>query len=114
MLRESMSWRGDPALIVAAFDQDQVHRAFVEQIERARPDWHVFAACEGSDLALFFPVVGENPRAALAICAECPVRVECLDEALDDPELDHGVRGGMTARARTRLRRERQSGGAAA
>jgi hypothetical protein len=35
----------------------------------------------------------------LAVCSSCPVKAECLAEALAE-EVDHGIRGGLTARAR--------------
>jgi hypothetical protein len=39
--------------------------------------------------------------AAVALCAGCPVRQACLDEALTWPAgTQYGVRGGMTAAAR--------------
>lgn len=114
MLREALTWRGDPAEIVAAFDQDQIHLAFVEFLEGSRPEWHARAACAGADLDLFFPGKGKPTRHALAMCETCTVRRECLDEALaDDPSLDHGIRGGMVARARSQMRRDRQAGDAA-
>ena len=52
-----------------------------------------------------------NPRARVlslarvkAICAECPVRVECLNYALDHDDLV-GIWGGTTTDERAELRR---------
>lgn len=48
---------------------------------------------------------------ALEVCGRCPVRAECLDEALADPTTDVGVRGGMTAacrKAKRKAERKRQ------
>lgn len=67
-------------------------------------DWSDDAACAGVDPDLFFPDEGEHPTEALAICAVCPVRAECLEEAIRTDER-HGVWGGMTARQRNRARR---------
>lgn len=100
-------WSGDPAEIVAAFDPDASYRALVARVAGTRPPWQDQAACAGVDLKIFFPTRGRSSGEAKAVCAGCPVRVECLDEALADPELDHGVRGGLSARERTRLRRDR-------
>jgi WhiB family redox-sensing transcriptional regulator len=99
-----LPWRGDPAEIVAAFDRDHVHRRFAASMADAAPAWHERAACAGVGLEVFFPTLGQSGAAAKRICAGCSVRTECLAEALADPELDHGVRGGLSARERTRLR----------
>ena len=64
--------------------------------------WRSFAACKGADPALFFPAedAGRNAtRAAKAICADCPVRVPCLRQAVDDGER-WGVWGGLAERER--------------
>lgn len=41
-------------------------------------------------------------RICVRICKECPVIMECLQDALDDG-IEHGVRGGMTAKQRVDL-----------
>lgn len=41
-------------------------------------------------------------RMCLRICSECPVRQECLDDAIKYRDT-HTLRGGMTARDRTEL-----------
>jgi WhiB family redox-sensing transcriptional regulator len=51
-------------------------------------------------------VEGSAQREARAVCTTCPVRLECLAEALDN-RLDFGVWGGMTERERRALRRRR-------
>jgi WhiB family redox-sensing transcriptional regulator len=75
---------------------------------RARP-WMAEAACAGIDTNLFFP--GRDAKAdqaaAKAVCAGCPVRHACLDEALTGPQAasdDAGVFGGTTPADRQRLR----------
>jgi WhiB family redox-sensing transcriptional regulator len=72
------------------------------------PDWHDEATCRGHDPGPWFPTRGQSNQAALDICGRCPVRSECLAEALDDPTLDYGVRAGATANARKTMRRNRQ------
>lgn len=47
---------------------------------------------------------------ALEVCAGCPVRITCLNHALDHHEI-HGVWGGMSPRARRRLHRDRDARG---
>lgn len=69
--------------------------------------WHAQAACRGVDVDLFFPTAAqEGAEAAKAICEGCPVRVECLEAALERRE-EHGVWGGTTVEERTRIRRQR-------
>lgn len=62
-------------------------------------EWRHDAACRDMDPELFFPGTGVSPEEALAVCARCPVRKDCLDWALKAPEKD-GVWGGTTARQR--------------
>lgn len=54
--------------------------------------WRSDAACRSHDVAMFFPERNAPTEPALAICATCPVRAECLDAADDD-----GIWGGTTA-----------------
>lgn len=84
------------------------------------PDWHFRAACRGLDWRLFFldeedevlahrsKCPPEKDLPGLVICQTCPVVDQCLDEALADPKLDVGIRGGMTGLARKRLRSRRR------
>lgn len=73
------------------------------------PSWHALASCRGMDEALFFPP-GDAPdcgvriAAAKAVCAGCPVRRECLDDAMgwEQPSTRVGVRGGLSAAERQR------------
>lgn len=89
--------------------------------------WQDRAACQGEDLVLFFGPDGERQaereireRRAKAICAQCPVRAECLDYSLQRPE--KGFWGGLSEDERKSERRRRMrraasggiSGGAAA
>ena len=63
-------------------------------------------ACAGQDTELFFPDRGGRVSRARSICARCPVRVECLDYALDHFEV--GVWGGLTEEERRAERRRRK------
>lgn len=73
-----------------------------------RPFWHDLADCRGPRGAGvdFFPERGGDVRPALAVCAECPARYPCREDALADP-VRHGVWGGTTFRQRAKLRAER-------
>jgi hypothetical protein len=75
-----------------------------------------YARCadSGLDPDEWFPVSIDAARArheaaaAIAICAECPVRVQCLELSLRDWDVgQHGVWGGLVAADRARLRRRR-------
>ncbi|HEX9991619.1 MAG TPA: WhiB family transcriptional regulator [Acidimicrobiales bacterium] len=84
-------------------------RAEFADVLFARPSWWDDAACAGEDTDLFFPTRGDTSalRAAKAICARCPVRERCLEDALAAPLDRCGVFGGTTSKERARIRRER-------
>jgi WhiB family transcriptional regulator, redox-sensing transcriptional regulator len=69
-----------------------------------REDWTMLAKCRGMEDALF-PEASDQKRARL-VCSGCPVRYECLAEALDN-RIEWGVWGGMTERERRLLLRQR-------
>ena len=70
-------------------------------------DWSSLAACRhgGAD-SLFGPSTEQN--LAKRICRGCPVRMECLADALDN-RIEWGVWGGMTERERRGLLRRHPS-----
>ena len=74
-------------------------------------DWRSRAACRDADPETFFPVAEAGPAyerqvaEAKAVCAGCPVRSECLDEAL--ARIPEGVAAGLTPAERRRLTRGR-------
>ena len=73
-------------------------------------DWSDAAACRGSEGALFFsPDVSErkeerHEREFLAkrLCANCPVRADCLEAALARHET-YGIWGGLNELERRAL-----------
>uniref|UniRef100_UPI0038D0E084 WhiB family transcriptional regulator n=1 Tax=Kitasatospora indigofera TaxID=67307 RepID=UPI0038D0E084 len=67
-------------------------------------DWSRYAACVSVPDDLF--VEGAEQNRAKAVCGGCPVRTECLAQALDH-RIEHGVWGGMTERERRALLRRR-------
>ncbi len=69
-----------------------------------RPAWHDRAACIGQ-VDLFFRGSPHAAEQTAVICAACPVRVDCFDYAMADPELV-GFWAGTTARDRQHLWRE--------
>lgn len=68
-------------------------------------NWRVRAACRDVDPDQLF-VQGADQRRAKVVCLACPVRTECLAEALDR-RVEFGVWGGMTERERRALLRRR-------
>lgn len=68
-------------------------------------DWTVVAACRGMDPDELF-VQGAAQNRAKTVCSGCPVRTECLADALDN-RVEYGVWGGMTERERRALLRRR-------
>jgi WhiB family redox-sensing transcriptional regulator len=77
-----------------------------------RHAWHLQAACRGEFGSAFYPPAHaegreeklHRERAAKAVCAGCPVQVECLDHAVTHDER-HGIWGGLTDAERRHLRR---------
>lgn len=68
-------------------------------------DWASMAACRNVGPDVLF-VKGAEQNRAKQLCSGCPVRSECLAEALDN-EIEWGVWGGMTERERRALLRRR-------
>lgn len=71
--------------------------------------WRRDAICRDTDPDLFFPV-GTTGYAlvqidcAKEVCGECPVKVDCLDYALETNQ-DSGIWGGTSEEERRTLRR---------
>jgi WhiB family redox-sensing transcriptional regulator len=68
-------------------------------------DWASRAACKTDTPDALF-VRGAEQNKAKLVCNGCPVRTECLAEALDN-QIEWGVWGGMTERERRALLRRR-------
>jgi len=77
--------------------------------------WQWRAACRGEEASVFFaPNHSETKEEkhvrehrAKAICAICPVRIECLEYAVRTHE-SHGIWGGLNELERRLLIRERE------
>lgn len=68
-------------------------------------EWTGLARCKQSRPDELF-VRGAEQHKAKVVCAACPVRAECLAEALDNG-IEWGVWGGMTERERRAVLRKR-------
>ena len=81
---------------------------------RARVARQARCADSGLDPDQWYPVSIESARAcheaaaAIAVCASCPVRAQCLELSLRHWDVgQHGVWGGLVATDRAHLRRRR-------
>jgi WhiB family redox-sensing transcriptional regulator len=77
-------------------------------LTEATEEWRYDAACQNADPELFAPIseVGASLpgiKAAKAICATCPVRRDCLANALATGQ-PGVIRGGLTEGERRKLR----------
>jgi WhiB family redox-sensing transcriptional regulator len=80
--------------------------------------WIERSRCIGEDPELFFPIGSTGPAVeqtarAIAVCQDCPVRLECLEWALETCQ-DAGVWGGLSEEDRREIRRTRRREAAAA
>lgn len=68
------------------------------------------AACRNADPELFSPAPTDQRaiNAARAVCAHCPIRLDCLAVALATPDAQ-GIWGGLTQTERA-AHRTRQTG----
>lgn len=66
-------------------------------------DWAAQAKCRGMGDALFSE--GPEQRRLSQFCGDCPVRLECLAEALDN-RIEWGIWGGTTERERRAILRQ--------
>ena len=72
-------------------------------------DWTSQAACDGLPTDESFPERGDTYAYALRICQACPVTRACLKAAMREEAgqgVRHGIRGGLTGRARAQLARD--------
>lgn len=69
------------------------------------PEWRTRAACATADPDLFFPEPGtpaDRIREAKRVCAACPVKQACLEDAMRRGD-DDGICGGLTLGEREQL-----------
>jgi WhiB family redox-sensing transcriptional regulator len=69
--------------------------------------WMELGRCRELPPDTFFPSDGVGVDAARRICADCSVKAQCLEYAMDN-HIDHGVWGGTSERERRRLARQRR------
>jgi WhiB family redox-sensing transcriptional regulator len=76
-------------------------------------EWQQQGACRSFDTETFFLEPNLRGKAkkqkelvASSICGACPVKIQCLEHALNTPEI-FGVWGGMTEEQRHQILRKR-------
>jgi WhiB family redox-sensing transcriptional regulator len=74
--------------------------------------WTARARCAETDPEIFFPPADDPAAEARRICAQCPVRGDCLSYALDADE-QYGIWGCLDPRERQNLRRRLMAPGVA-
>lgn len=85
------------------------HMMLLEYLRRleVNPDrreaWQQRALCAQVGGDLWHPERGGSTKEAKGICADCPVRLECKQYALDNDER-YGIWGGLSERERRRLK----------
>lgn len=73
-----------------------------------REGWREQAECRGAGPTMWYPSDGEvHQTPAFDICHTCPVRLDCLQDAFESERFQSatfifGIRGGLSARARSR------------
>ena len=72
-----------------------------------RASWMTLGKCRDMDPALFFPSDGVGVRDAQRICVVCPMKIPCLEYALDN-RIDDGVWGATSEQERRRILRLRR------
>ncbi len=77
-------------------------RALNSTVDKSGGDWQLKASCLEVHPEIFFPTKGESNREAKRVCAQCPVRLKCLQYALDIDE-EYGIWGGLTESERRKL-----------
>ncbi len=70
-------------------------------------DWMAEGKCADRPPGLFFPSDGVGVEFAKRLCADCSVKVTCLEYALRN-RIDHGVWGGTSERERRRILKKRR------
>ena len=74
---------------------------------RMGTSWMELARCRDVDPEVFFPKDGPGVLAAQRFCSECLVKESCLEYALEN-NIQHGVWGGASERARRRIAHQRR------
>lgn len=85
---------------------------FISLLDLQNEAWRQKAKCRGLDPSLFFPERGDNATLSQAkkICRDCPVKLDCLQYAVENRE-EFGVWGEMTVKGFRKVRRQVEATG---
>lgn len=71
-------------------------------------NWKADASCRGLPAEIFFPEreegINNHGHEGKEVCADCPVRAECLDHSVRVDYEKHGIWGGVSGGRRAALR----------
>jgi len=73
-------------------------------------DWTAQAACKDTPDLMFPDSNAHGIAKAKAVCRRCSVWRECLNDALDTRDNDHGIRGGLKPEERRAIARKIAAG----
>ena len=93
-------------LVMTLVLEKRLHELF-SALKPARD--YSLAACTNEDTNLFFSESNSEIRKAIAICNRCPIKRECLEDALANNE--YGIWGGTTEGMRERMQANSHSWG---
>lgn len=82
----------------------------LDLLDGMRPAWQAHGACRGAGNTSWFPGKGTSTNRPKRVCADCPVKQECLDYALEH-HIVHGIWGGTSEQERRLMRRQRRAAG---
>lgn len=98
--------------MAALTDLGAVARPTLQLVHLDNTNWRLRSACRDDPDAMY-PDDKAGAINAKRICAACPVRTACLEDALSRRE-PYGVWGGLSFRERHQVRRQRTARAAAA
>lgn len=75
-------------------------------------EWYEQAACAETNPEIFTPKPGEKniAKAAKRICEMCTVIDDCLIASIIEGDVQHSIRGGMTAKQRRNIAKRVEDG----
>lgn len=97
-----MSETGAQRNPIEPFFGPRISPQFVQDLDDSL-GWQDRALCAVTDPEVFFPESGGSTLKAKLVCQRCPVKVECLDYAINHNER-FGIWGGLSERERRRLK----------
>jgi len=76
----------------------------IANLNLASQHWREQALCAQVGSEVFFLPKGGSAKEAREICAKCPVAAECLQYAVNNPEINDGIWAGKTSEQLQKMR----------